>query len=356
MFFIYFLQYGKDVQAKLRGLVDMLLGCLKDIKNPLIIQNSLNFDATIIKNELGKLGLILANDATKMTLVCKPPCTPSAAIPTINAIGETLFRIYGHAASVPLSAGKTFTNEIKSTTGDIIYASAALANSFLDSPVDMSATNYGHLMSTGILWNACDLFQQLPSNNSTAVSKKWKEISALLEDAICEIVDLISENNQNVNDDIDDGWDEILGESTITISTLSITEKEMGSLCLDLIKLVQLLFKKILQRCIDPLNTTSKLNTKNIDNSQQNGINETLDRFVELGNSVIDCADELGSSLYSPHNVEMIVSHANDLKSYSQELIGLAMLLTTESHKEWFVLCDGQFTKKFQIIIDKSGL
>ncbi|CAG8610326.1 16217_t:CDS:2, partial [Dentiscutata heterogama] len=140
-----------DVQAKLRGLVDTLLGCLKDIKNPPVLQNSLNFDATIIKNELGKLGLILANDATKMTLACKPPCTPSAAISTINAISETLFHIYGHIASVPLSAGKTFTNEIKSTTGDIIYASAALANSFLDSPIDMNAKNYGHLMSTGIL-------------------------------------------------------------------------------------------------------------------------------------------------------------------------------------------------------------
>ncbi|CAG8745479.1 15367_t:CDS:1, partial [Dentiscutata heterogama] len=218
------------------------------------------------------------------------------------------------------------------------------------------AENYGHLMSTGILWNACDLFQQLPLNNSTAVSKKWKEILALLEDAICEIVDLISENNQNENDDIDDGWDEILGESAAASSVLSTTEKEMGSLCLDLIKLAQLLFKKILQRCIDPLNTSNKLDKKNIDNSQQDNINETLDRFVELGNSIIDCTDELGTSLYSPHNVEMIVSHANDLKSHSQELIGLAMLLTTGSHKEWFVFCDGQFTKKLQIIIDKSGL
>ncbi|CAG8509667.1 8128_t:CDS:2, partial [Racocetra persica] len=343
------------VQAKLRGLVDMLLGYLKDIKNPPVLQNSPNFDGTIIKNELGKLGLILANDATKMTLACKPPCTPSAAIPTINAISETLFLISGHAASVPLSAGKTFANEIKSTTGDIIYASAALANSFLDSPVDMNTANYGHLISTGILWNACDLFQQLPSKNSAAVSQKWKGILALLEDAICEIVDLISENNQNANDDIDDGWDEILGNSTAASSTLSTTEKEMGNLCLDLIKIVQLLFKKILHRCIDPLNTSDKLNVKNIDSSQQDSINETLDQLVHLGNSVIDCTDELGTSLYSPHNMEIIIFHANDLKSYSQELIRLAMLLTTGSHKEWFVLCDGQLAKKFQIITDKSG-
>ncbi|CAG8536985.1 17931_t:CDS:2 [Cetraspora pellucida] len=335
---------SKNVQAKLRGLVDMLLGYLKDIKNPPVLQNSLNFDGTIIKNELGKLGLILANDATKMTLTCKPPCTPSAAIPTINAISETLFLISGHAASVPLSAGKTFANEIKSTTGDIIYASAALANSFLDSPIDMNTTNYGHLISTGILWNACDLFQQLPSNNSIAVSQKWKGILALLEDAICEIVDLISENNQNANDDIDDGWDEILGTSTAESSTLSTTEKEMGNLCLDLIKLVQLLFKKILHRCIDPLNTSDQLNTKNIDSFRQDSINETLDQLVHLGNSIIDCTDELGTNLYSPHNVEIIVSHANDLKSHSQELIGLAMLLTTGSHKEWFVLCDGQLS------------
>ncbi|CAG8550476.1 587_t:CDS:2, partial [Cetraspora pellucida] len=315
----------------------MLFGYLKDIKNPPVLQNSLNFDGTIIKNEL-------ANDATKMTLTCKPPCTPSAAIPTINAISETLFLISGHAASVPLSAGKTFANEIKSTTGDIIYASAALANSFLDSPIDMNTTNYGHLISTGILWNACDLFQQLPSNNSIAVSQKWKGILALLEDAICEIVDLVSEKNQNVNDDIDDGWDEILGTSTAASSTLSTTEKEMGNLCLDLIKLVQLLFKKILHRCIDPLNTSDQLNAKNIDSSQQDSINETLDQLVHLGNSIIDCTDELGTNLYSPHNVEIIVSHANDLKSYSQELIGLAMLLTTGSHKEWFVLCDGQLS------------
>ncbi|GBC33680.2 cyclin-D1-binding protein 1 [Rhizophagus irregularis DAOM 181602=DAOM 197198] len=313
---------NSDVQAKLRALVDMLVGYLKETNSPKTLQSHENVDGEAIVNDLGKLGIILADNATKVTIACKPPCIPISAIPTIEAMGETLFRISGYIESIPISTGKTLIQIIKSTTEEILFDSAALANSFLDEPVDPSIiTSKGYLISTGVVWEACDRFNNLPKSNKQAVITKWEERLELLKDAILEIKKLLDqEDNQG---DEDDGWDEIFGES-INV-TLSTKEKEIVELSLKLFDLVKRLFNKTLKRYIVPLDlptyNSSNEKEETDGNRSLTKINQTLDQYMDLCKLISDAADELGTSLYPPQDSMAIESKVNDISLHSQELI-----------------------------------
>ncbi|CAG8492023.1 3_t:CDS:2 [Funneliformis caledonium] len=336
---------NSDVQVNLRALVDMLLGYLKDIDNTPTLQSSEIVDVEAIVNDLGKLGIILADNATKVTISCKPPCTPISAVPTIKTMGDTLFRICGFVESIPISAGKTLIQKIKSITREILFDSAALANSFLDEPVDPNpdTISKGYLISTGIIWEACDRFDNLPKNNKQAVTIKWKEMLELLKDVNLEVKKLI-ENDENQGVD-DDGWEEIFGESNN--STLTAKEKEIVELSLKLLNLVKILFTKVLKRCIEPLDISSRKN-------DLSKINQTLDQYMDLGKLVADAADELGTSLYPPQHSTAIETNVNHVSLRSQDLIKVILPFASEEEVKWFNTCDAQFTKILQSILEKN--
>ncbi|RIA83548.1 Grap2 and cyclin-D-interacting-domain-containing protein [Glomus cerebriforme] len=335
---------NSDVQTKLRALVDVLLGYLKDVNNTKSLKSSENIDCEAVLNDLGKLGIILADNATKVTIACKPPCIPISAIPTIEAMGETLFRISGFVESIPLSTGKTLIQLIKSTTEEIMFDSAALANSFLDEPVDPSTIrSKGYLISTGIVWEACDRFNNLPKSNKQAVIIKWKEMLELLKDAILEIKNLLDQDDNKE----DDGWDEIFGESIN--KTLSAREKEIVELSLKLFNLVKTLFNKILKRYLEPLD----LSTYD-ENLSLKKINQTLDRYMDLGKLISDAADELGASLYSPQDPTTIESKVNYVSLHSQDLIKTILPIASQEDVNWFNTCDVQFIKILQSITEKN--
>ncbi|POG62964.1 hypothetical protein GLOIN_2v1690751 [Rhizophagus irregularis DAOM 181602=DAOM 197198] len=285
----------------------MLVGYLKETNSPKTLQSHENVDGEAIVNDLGKLGIILADNATKVTIACKPPCIPISAIPTIEAMGETLFRISGYIESIPISTGKTLIQIIKSTTEEILFDSAALANSFLDEPVDPSIiTSKGYLISTGVVWEACDRFNNLPKSNKQAVITKWEERLELLKDAILEIKKLLDqEDNQG---DEDDGWDEIFGESLDLPTYNSSNEKEETD-----------------------------------GNRSLTKINQTLDQYMDLCKLISDAADELGTSLYPPQDSMAIESKVNDISLHSQELIKVILPFASQEDVNWFNACDTQF-------------
>jgi hypothetical protein len=277
----------------------------------------------------------------KVTIACKPPCIPISAIPTIETMGETLFRISGYVESIPISTGKTLIQIIKSTTEEILFDSAALANSFLDEPVDPSIiTSKGYLISTGVVWEACDRFNNLPKSNKQAVIIKWEERLELLKDAILEIKKLLDqEDNQ---EDEDDGWDEIFGES-INV-TLSTKEKEIVELSLKLFDLVKNLFNKTLKRYIIPLDLPSPGEKGETDgNISLTIINQTLDQYMDLCKLISDATDELGTSLYPPQDSMAIESKITDISLHSQELIKVILPFASQEDVNWFNACDAQF-------------
>ncbi|GBB93612.1 hypothetical protein RclHR1_00220046 [Rhizophagus clarus] len=333
---------NSDVQTKLRALVDMLLGYLKETNSSQTLQSHENVDGEAIVNDLGKLGLILADNATKVTIACKPPCLPISAIPTIEAMGETLFRISGYVESIPTSTGKTLIQMIKSTTEEILFNSAALANSFLDEPVDPSViTSKGYLISTGVVWEACDRFNNLPKTNKQAVIIKWEERLELLKDVILEIKKLLNQDDKQ--GDEDDGWDEIFGES-INV-TLSTKEKEVIELSLKLFDLVKKLFNKTLKRYIVPLDLSSynSSSEKGETDGNMSKINQTLDQYMDLCKLISDDADELGTSLYPPQDSMAVESKVTDTSLHSQELIKVVLPFASQEDVNWFNACDAQF-------------
>jgi len=265
-------------------------------------------------------------------------------------MGDTLFRISGFVESIPISAGKTLIQIIKSTTKEILFDSAALMNSFLDVPVDPNTISKGYLVSTGIVWEACDRFKNLPKSNKQAVIIKWKEMLDLLKDAILEVKKLLDQDENQGEED--DGWDEIFGESIN--STLTAKEKEIVELSLNLLNLVKILFTKVLKRYIEPLDLSSSEEGKRSINISLLEINQTLDQYMDLGKLISNATDELGASLYPPQNSTDIESKVNYVSLRSQDLIKVMLNFASKEDVKWFNTCNAQFIKILQSIIEKN--
>jgi len=222
----------------------------------------------------------------------------------------------------------------------------------LDEPVDPSTK--GYLISTGVVWEACDRFNNLPKSNKQAVIIKWEERLELLKDAISEIKKLYDQDDNQ--GDEDDGWDEIFGESIN--ETLSAKEKEIVELSLKLFNLVKRLFNKTLKRYIVPLDLPTHNSSSEKGESDGNlsltKINQTLDQYMNLCNLISDAADELGTSLYPPQDSMAIESKVTDVSLHSQELIKLILPFASQEDVNWFNTCDAQFTNILQSIIEKN--
>ncbi|CAG8613535.1 10336_t:CDS:2 [Paraglomus brasilianum] len=303
-----------DVQIKLRAFVEMLLAYLKQMNTPPTLKTA-DVDYKMVKEELSKLGTILMDNATRFTISCKPPCSTDAALLTIDNMANTLFRITGNVESLPLSSGKTLISEVRSCTAEILLSSAALANGFLETPVQLEATRHGgYLVSTGLVWQACEVFKKLPGDNKEAVTKKWRHT--------CELTDE------------DDEWS--AAESKMTES-----EKKVTGSCIILVKLTKMLLKKTLQRCIQSI----EINSEN---------NLWLDDILEKGTAIVTCIDDLGCNLYPPQNYQNVIAYARDFSLMSKELIKLAKLHATEEHMVWFNTCEEQFSKTLDAIIAEA--
>ncbi|CAG8553993.1 10478_t:CDS:2 [Paraglomus occultum] len=290
-----------DVQIKLRAFVEMLLDYLKQMNTQPTLKAA-DVDYKNVKEELSKLGTILMDNATRFTISCKPPCSTDAALLTIDNMANTLFRITGTVESLPLSLGKTLISEVRSCTAEILLSSAALANGFLETPVQLEATRQGgYLVSTGLVWQACEVFKKLPGDNKEAVMKKWK----------------------------------------YTYELMTESEKKVTGSCITLVKLTKMLLKKTLQRCIQSI----EINNEN---------NVWLDDILEKGTAIVTCIDDLGCNLYPPQNHQNVIAYARDFNLLSKELIKLAKLHATEEHMVWFNTCEEQFSKTLDAIMAEA--
>lgn len=341
-------------------------------------------------SSLAGLGKLLSNDVTKTSLACKPPAESKTVIGMIDALGETCFRLAGFVDSVPVHlAGQTYKAEIQLLANNIFLATAALLNEFLEVPVEKvlhiqqqksaiqasvsglaelptSSTpsssaaesgSDGYLMKTGIVWEACQIFEQASRSNRQAVAKKWGDMMSTMEDAIAEVQDMIDSNdedNDGDSDDEDSGNES--DDSWNTDEKLTEEEKQLSIRANALLKLTKMLFKKLQQRCLDTQSTTTS--TSSSESSmilRSSDLARMWDQLYDRARGIVELADEIATSLYSPQDPESIVSMLQELsrKNHDCILVGRLFVRGQVEHERWMDMCEAQTQKILGTVLVK---
>lgn len=348
-------------------------------------------------NDLAGLGKLISNDATKVSLACKPPAESKTVIGMIDALGETCFRLAGFVDSVPVHlAGQTYKAEVQLLANNIFLATAALLNEFLEIPVEKvlqiqeqksaiqtsvsglaeistSSTSTsktgsaaesgsdGYLMKTGIVWEACQIFEQASRSNRQAVAKKWGDMMSTMEDAIAEVQDMIDSNDEDNDGDSDD--DEDSGnesdDSWNADEKMTEEEKQLSIRANALLKLTKMLFKKLQQRCLD---TQPAITTTNSSSSSESttairpsDMAKMWDQLYDRARGIVELADEIATSLYSPQDSESIVSMLQELsrKNHDCILVGRLFVRGQAEHERWMDMCEAQTQKILSTVLVK---
>ncbi|KAK3815143.1 MAG: hypothetical protein J3Q66DRAFT_343901 [Benniella sp.] len=360
---------------------------------------------------LAGLGKLLSNDVTKATIACKPPAEPKTVIGMVDALAETCFRLAGFVDSIPVKvAGQTYKREIQILSNDIFLATAGLFNEFLDDKVEKvvqlqqqklntgslqassspssssSRADYGadtekkdgYLVRTGIVWEACEIFEKASRSNRQAVAKKWNDMVSTMEDAIAEVQQMIDTNDdkdgevggdEDEDEDEDDSGNES-DDSWNNDDKMTEEEKQLSIRANSLLKLTRLLFKKLQQRCLDaepslvitsstsltaatPAAESTTTSSSTSASLKPSDLAMMWDQLYDRAKGIVALADEIATSLYSPQVKATIVEHLQELsrKNHDCILVGRLFIRGQAEHEKWMDMCEAQAKKILDTVV-----
>ncbi|KAF9565970.1 hypothetical protein EC968_003969 [Mortierella alpina] len=383
----------EEAQKKIRGMVDLVMSYVVEPQPLSVPTVTETMDALV---EQISSGLTLKDEASQdqqeeevwdgelfgvrlVSLACKPPADPKTVIGMMDALAETSFRLAGFVESIPVKvAGQTYKREVQLLANDIFLATAGLLNEFLDEKVekvvqiqneganikrtitglneattgagsiegDRASAKDAYLAKTGIVWEACQIFERASRTNREAVAKKWGDMMLTMEDAISEVQEMIDSNDDKKGgDDEDNDSDEDGGsdsdDSWNEDEKMTEEEKQLSVRANALLKLTKMLFKKLQQRCLDASVTPSDVTLKPSDLARM------WDQLYDRAKGIVALADEIATSLYSPQDQPSIVALLQELgrKNHDCILVGRLFVRGQAEHEKWMDMCEAQ-TKK----------
>ncbi|KAG0253859.1 hypothetical protein BG011_006121 [Mortierella polycephala] len=344
---------------------------------------------------LAGLGKLFSNDITKVSLACKPPADSKTVIGMIDALAETSFRLAGFVESIPVKiTGQTYKREIQMLANNIFLATAGLLNEFLDDKVEnvaqiqsqnrdmnavipeligaaktsgatstpsssearsTAATKDGYLVKTGIVWEACEIFEQASRSNREAIAKKWGDMMSTMEDAISEVQEMIDSNDDKADagdghDDNEDDGDESGNESDDSWNDdekMTEEEKQLSIRANALLKLTRLLFKKLQQRCLDTQPSIAVESSSTSVSLKPSDLARMWDQLYDRAKGIVAMADEIATSLYSPQDQAAVVSLLQELSRKNNDciLVGRLFIRGQAEHEKWMDMCEAQSKK-----------
>ncbi|KAF9195087.1 Squalene epoxidase [Haplosporangium sp. Z 11] len=348
----------------------------------------------LLINTVAGLGKLFSNDITKVSLACKPPADSKTVIGMMDALAETSFRLAGFVESIPVKiAGQTYKHEIQILANNIFLATAGLLNEFLDDKVEnvvqiqsqnrdmnaaipgligaaktsgaasasssseagsTAAAKDGYLVKTGIVWEACEIFEKASRSNREAVAKKWGDMMSTMEDAISEVQEMIDSNDDKADagGDHDDNEDDESGnesdDSWNDDEKMTEEEKQLSIRANALLKLTRLLFKKLQQRCLDTQPSIAvKSSTSTSVSLKPSDLARMWDQLYDRAKGIVAMADEIATSLYSPQDQAAVVSLLQELnrKNHDCILVGRLFIHGQAEHEKWMDMCEAQSKK-----------
>ncbi|KAG8747400.1 hypothetical protein FRC10_001071 [Ceratobasidium sp. 414] len=310
---------------------------------------------------LSILSLLYAR-STSLTLVLKAgPESISAAREPLTEIARDVARL-AHCAGAFSVSGPTIRTEAIWAAEEVIesiqtYLVGFTRASAAGAPNDLKTL----MLRVGTIHSVIDRAKgSLSADNRAAVGKRWQADASHLEDAVREIKEMIEDSESGTmeeKDDFDDGWGEIMDGLG---GKLALNEIEMAKKVMLLLRMVALLHKRIMSRFIA---TSADANTSGLD----------LESLLSLSASLAAGSDDIATSLWSPQDMQQIMSRA---KSVQDRVHALRRLLapsgllpsstgkrpteenpspqTIDKNAEWFEMCFDQIDKAVRNITVNS--
>ncbi|TPX60483.1 hypothetical protein SpCBS45565_g07495 [Spizellomyces sp. 'palustris'] len=345
------------VELKLNRLIDQALKYIEQLQkwDSSSAVSPEQFDEPWFKNELVKGAKVLSHNATKLSLTAPHQAKDT---PEICAnIEKCILHIVAVVESVPPSLGVSLQDEIRSTSISLLFDVAHLANNLLSKPRSLESSNkLGYLSSTGIVWKACQVVENMSINNEAAVAKKVNGRTTLVADAVLELEEMLEAGGM-----ADGGWDDLMSddERETEPKQISDTEKDLVKRCIVIVKATKLMMKKTM--------TTLEKDGKKVSSQMVNLGKEgrvqvdvervqMLDELARLSNICSQRVDDLVSNIDPPILPAEVASAASMLTSTCTDWITLAKTLFDEQATVmWFSTCGAQLQNVLEQILEKSS-
>lgn len=272
---------------------------LDELKSSDRVVEDKTFSSIDFHDKMCKLGKVLAHDATKLTLACKPPRKPGDAQRMVQEMSDSVYRLVGFYHGVPQSGYQAFKASYTTTIRQLLLGVQSLCSTFMDK--DEHKVEF--MVPTAALWETCKTLQNdMPATNHAAAVASWKQMRETLSDVKEEVHD------QGIDDDDEDEEEEEPKKEQV--------ESEVQKQCAKLVDVAVLVFQKIERRCLaDAAND-----------------NEWCDRLWKSGKELADETDVLVSQLYEEDQPVDIPAFIKKLL----DLIAIAQERASGDHAKWF--------------------
>lgn len=163
-------------------------------------------------------------------------------------------------------------------------------------------------------WNQTLRLRDLPENCMIHLQLNWERWSCRLRETyehfkiVVKVESLVS----------------CVGDMNQSPKTLNNSEKATIKECLDLIKIVRSLFRKVRVRCLGRL-----------DAEDTNDI-PVADEIFQFGEQIVFSVDELSKAMLRPDWVSGICEIAREITILAIELAGITEERASENHRHWF--------------------
>jgi len=256
---------------------------------------------------LSLLSLIHAS-STKVALALKPSSPQyKAALTPLKDLSNNVAALVHSIHLMRRDQSATVLKEYTSLVQTVIEAVESLAQMVLD-----GSETEEYLVRTGTVHDLIDMARKpggLSLTSRDAARKRWLQNHESIVDGAEEIQQLCkpasSEDLEDDDDFIDDGWEELGISSTIKLSSAELdrTEKVQA-----VIKLVVLLHKRVLRDVLSP-------DAPECDNL-------TYDALVTISTNLLAASDDLISSMYAPQQISNVSVYLRSLKDVIKDLQG----------------------------------
>ncbi|KAJ3145658.1 Cyclin-D1-binding protein 1 [Geranomyces michiganensis] len=344
--------------TELGNLIDLALRFVRELAEPSSTADSADSSAPYapasFRDAIKNGTKVLGHNATKLSLIAPEKSADTPKI--ISEMQTAVLHIAAVISSVPAHLGTSLKSEIRAKTTSLLFDVAALANRFLSVPrtLDAGAAGVGYMSSTGLVWKACEVLEEMSMTNGEAAAKKVASRVDLVQDAIDEVQETIEGDGAAG----DDGWGELVGyganEGAAAAAEMTPVEKELATKCLTIMKAAKLLLKKT-SRTLPTESTSRTAASPPLPRDVEEERGRMQDELARLADETSRHVDDLVACIEPGIPVSELADAAALLAGTCGDVVSLAKALLNDDEQaaNWLDMCGAQVTKVLEGILER---
>ncbi|KAK9529614.1 hypothetical protein VZT92_013694 [Zoarces viviparus] len=325
---------GENVSLPLRNLLNSIQ-CIRDrVRDGESNESDGAFNLSNFWDSLNQAVKAVSHEATKLSLAFSKPPLPSQQ--DVEKLSESTLKSVLSLSTVyywlPKSQGISLRRQVRDATVEVLEGVAQLVEVILSSP--LQSLSQDQLTSTGGVWSACDHFARLPQDNKAAVLMVLSDQIGVVKDAIEEIEQALSEDQDPFSDVLDNDQEPRGNQDTYW----SEKDRRVIGPCQGLMKAAA--------ACLRKLTSAVKANG-DVATSQNLA---QLDDLADITKEISPGLDDLALCLYPPMDYSGVENNVSKLASLLKKVLGIirSSHVCGESQLTWVQFLDGAVDHNLQ--------